>query len=111
MKKRLFSLIVCLSLVICMMPITAHAATIVSEAEIMIPYPAHTEHPGYFLQVYGTGCKWDTSVNTDGYRDGVRWKKISTGQVLTDSDSFVGGELYELSVCLVANSGYAFSVT
>lgn len=110
MEKRILGLILCLFLVICLMPITAFAVTAITDVEIMIRPPAHSEQPELFTQVYGTGCKLDTSVNTEGYQSGVRWRKISTGAVMGASDAFVGGELYELSVCLVANSGYTFSL-
>ncbi len=111
MKKRILCLLSAVVLLLSLMTISVWAATTVTAVEISVSYPVHLGQPDDFVQVYGTGCKPDTSVNTDGYRNGVRWRKISGGKVMGATDTFVGGELYELSVYLVADSGYSFSVT
>ena len=110
MKKRVFCICVCLVLLLCLIPMGAAAAGDIGVVDLAVSHPVHMATPEFYLQVYGAGCTLDTSVNTEGYTNGIRWKKISTGQIMGTSDGFAGGEMYELSVCLVAKSGYTFSV-
>ena len=109
MNKRTFALLICLVLIFGLLPVTAYAAATIDQVDIMITHPVHLGEPDFYVQVYGTGCKLDTDVDTDGHQDGVRWRKIATGAIVTSGMTFTGGELYELSVCLVADDGYAFS--
>ena len=109
MNKRTFALLICLVLIFGLLPVTAYAAATIDQVDIMITHPVHLGEPEFYVQVYGTGCKLDTDVDTDGHQDGVRWRKIATGAIVTSGMTFTGGELYELSVCLVADDGYAFS--
>lgn len=111
MKKRILCLLSAVLLLLSLMPIAAWAASTVTAVDIMVSHPVHLGQPDGFIQVYGTGCKLDTSVNTDGHQNGVRWRKISSGKVMDETDTYVGNELYELSVFLVADSGYSFSVS
>lgn len=111
MKKKILCLLSAVLLLLSLLPMTAWAAATVSAVELMISYPVHLAEPDFMVQTYGAGCKLDTSVNTDGYKNGVRWKKIFDGRILSATDTFVGAEMYELSVCLVADSGYSFSAS
>lgn len=110
MKKKIFSLMLCLVMVICLLPITAYAAANVDSADIMITHPAHLENPETFLQVYGN-CQVDTTYNSKGHKNGLRWKDLSTGEYMDENDTFVGGQKYELSVYLLSKTGYSFSVS
>jgi len=106
-KVLLFGLL-CFAMLFGLIPTTAYAVTPVENVDMMITHPVHLSEPETFLQIYGGNCQIDTSVNTDGYQDGLRWRRVLTGQIMSATDTFVGGELYELSVCLVAQSGFAF---
>ncbi len=110
MKKRIFCISLCIALLLCLAPASAGAAGDISSVDILISHPVHMATPEFFLQIFGEGCTLDTTVNTDGYSNGIRWKKVSTGQIMGAYDGFAGGALYELSVCLAAKSGYTFSV-
>lgn len=109
MRKRVLSLALCIIVVVCLLPVTAFAATTIESADATISHPVHGATPDTAPQVYGGSCQIDTSCNSDGYTNGVRWREFSTGKVMGSSDTFVGGKNYELSVCLLAKSGYAFA--
>ena len=109
MKRSILSLILCLFLMIGLLPVTALAATIDS-VDMVITHPAHLANPETFLQVYGN-CQLDTTYQSDGFQDGLRWKEIATGKIMSPSDTFVGGNQYELSVILISKTGYTFSAS
>ena len=109
-KMRLFSILLCLVMLVGLVPITAYAATTIDSADIVIAHPVHLANPETFLQVYGN-CQVYTIYNSDGYKNGLRWKDVSTSKVMGATDTFIGGKQYELSVCLLSKSGYAFSAS
>lgn len=108
MKKRMLCLISAVFLLLSLMPFNVWAATTIANVDMIITHPTHLATVDDFLQIYGGGCRLDTSVNSDGHRSGVRWSSVYSGKILNSADTFVGGELYELSVWLIADSGYAF---
>ncbi len=110
MKTLLLSLL-CFAMIIGMIPTIAYAATTIDNVDMLIYHPVHLQTPDTFLQIYGGTCQIDTYYNSDGYQNGLRWRKVSTGTTMSAADTFVGGELYELSVCLFAKSGYAFAAS
>jgi len=110
MKNRILSLVLCLLLVIGVLSVTAFAATTIDNADIMISHPAHLANPETFAQIYGN-CQMDTTYNSDGFQNGLRWKEIASGKTMGASDTFVGGKQYELSVLLISKTGYAFSAS
>ena len=110
MRKRFLSLLLCLVLLAGLLPVTAFAATTIDSADIMVTHPAHMANPDYLLQIYGN-CNLDTTYNSKGHKNGVRWKDLSTGEYMEESDTFVGGQKYELSVHLISKTGYAFSAS
>lgn len=110
MKNRILGLVLCLLLTIGLLPVSVFAATTIDIADIGITHPAHSESPETFLQVYGN-CQVDTTYDSSGHKDGLRWKDISSGQYMDGDDTFVGGQKYELSVMLIAKTGYAFSAS
>lgn len=111
LKSRLISILLLLSMLIGLMPVTAYAATIVGEADVLITYPVHLASPDGYAQIYGGTCRVDTSINSSGYVNGVRWKDLRTGLYMSESDTFVGGRDYELSIRLITGTGYNFSDT
>ena len=106
--KMLLLSLLCFAMLFGLKPTTAYAVTSIDNVDMIITHPVHLSEPDTFLQVYGDNCQIDTSVNTDGYQNGLRWRRVINSQIMSATDSFVGGELYELSVCLVAKSGFAF---
>ena len=101
--------LVCLLMLVGLLPLAIYAATTIQSTEIMLNHPVHLASPDNFLIVYGGKCRVDTSINSNGYKDGIRWKDCSTGTFMDETRCFAGGSEYELSVCLLANTGYAFS--
>lgn len=110
MRQRVLSLLLCFVMLVGLVPITAYAAATIDRADILITHPAHLENPDTFAQVYGN-CQVDTTYNTDNFKNGLRWREISTGKVMSANDTFVAGNLYELSVLLISKTGYAFSAS
>lgn len=106
----MLSLMLCFLILVGLVPITAYAAATIDRADVLIGHPAHLANPETFAQVYGN-CKVDTTYNNDNFKNGLRWREISTGKVMSENDTFVGGNLYELSVLLISNTGYAFSAS
>lgn len=109
MKKR-FSVFLCLALLLTVLPSTVFAATTIDSADISIAHPVHAANPETFLLVYGN-CQTDTTYNSDGFQNGLRWREVASGKTMGASDTFVGGNLYELSVLLISKTGYAFSAS
>ena len=108
--KKLFSIVLAMAVFLCLPPATVFAATTIDSADIAITHPAHMANPDPFLQVYGN-CQVDTTYNSDGFQNGLRWKEIASGKTMGASDTFVGGKQYELSVLLLSKTGYAFSAS
>ena len=108
--KKLFSIVLAMAVFLCLPPATVFAATTIDSADIAITHPAHGANPDPFLQVYGN-CQVDTTYNSDGFQNGLRWREIASGKTLGASDTFVGGKQYELSVLLISKTGYAFSAS
>ena len=108
--KKLFSIVLAMAVFLCLPPATVFAATTIDSADIAITHPVHLANPDPFLQVYGN-CQVDTTYNSDGFQNGLRWKEIASGKTMGASDTFVGGKQYELSVLLLSKTGYAFSAS
>lgn len=108
--KKLFSIVLAMAVFLCLPPATVFAATTIDSADIAITHPVHLANPDPFLQVYGN-CQVDTTYNSDGFQNGLRWKEIASGKTIGASDTFVGGKQYELSVLLLSKTGYAFSAS
>lgn len=106
----MLSLLLCFVMLVGLVPITAYAAATIDRADILIAHPVHLANPETFAQVYGN-CQVDTTYNTDNFKNGLRWREVSTGKVMSVTDTFVGGNLYELSVLLISKTGYAFSAS
>ena len=109
-KFRWFSLFLVLILTLSFPAVTARAASTVTSADVSVTHPVHGANPETFLQVYGN-CQVDTTYNSQGHRNGLRWKDVSSGEYMDASDTFVGGKQYELSVMLLSKTGYAFSAS
>lgn len=109
MKKILVS-ILCLVMLIGVVPTAVNAAATIDTADITVTHPAHLANPDVALQVYGN-CRIDTSYNSKGHTNGVRWKDVSSGVYLDENDTFIGGKKYELSVYLISKTGYSFSAS
>lgn len=108
--KKLFSIVLAMAVFLCLPPATVFAATTIDSVDIAITHPVHLANPDPFLQVYGN-CQVDTTYNSDGFQNGLRWKEIASGKTMGASDTFVGGKQYELSVLLLSKTGYAFSAS
>lgn len=107
-SKRITSILVACIMLIGLLPVTVFAAVTVEAADVIIGYPVHLANPDGFAQIYGGSCQIDTSINSDGYVNGVRWKNLRNGAYMSENDTFVGGRDYELSICLITKNGYAF---
>lgn len=110
MKKTITFLLVCV-LVLCLFPMSSYAATSIDSADMTIDYPVHLATPSTLVYTYGGAFRVDSQINSDGYKNGIRWKELSSNKVMSASDIFVGGKEYELSICIFANSGFAFSAS
>ena len=109
--RKLLPQLLCLVMLIGLMPITAFAGVNVEEADVSILHPVHLANPDNYAQIYNGTCRINTTINSNGYINGVRWKDLRTGQYMTGSDTFVGGRDYELSLRLITKDGYNFSDT
>jgi hypothetical protein len=98
MKKTLTFLLVCV-LVLCLLPMSSYAATSIDSADMTIDYPVHLATPSTLVYTYGGAFRVDSQINSDGYKNGIRWKELSSNKVMSASDTFVGGKEYELSIC------------
>lgn len=109
MKKCIVCLLSAV-LLLSLLSVTALAATTVDEVGIMTAYPVAGENVDFVFSVYGQGCRADSSVNSGGFRNGIRWRNVFTGATLGENDVFQVDTMYEVSVYLVAESGYTFDV-
>lgn len=109
--KKLTSIFALIALLLSLFPVAVSAATSINSIEMGILHPSHMETPDTLLQIYGSTCQIDTSVNTDGYKNGIRWKNNNSGRFMTAGETFIGGFSYELSVCLAAKTGYVFAAS
>ena len=108
MKKRLFCLVGTLVFLISLLSLAAGAAATIGQVGITATHPTAGENPDFVVWLGAEGCKVDESMNSGGYRAGVRWRTVSTGVAMGPNDTFQPNTMYELSVMLTAKSGYVF---
>ena len=111
MNKKILCILGALIFIMGLLTTNVYAATTIEQVDMMITSPCHLGEPDTFLQIYTSTCQIDTTYNSEGYKNGLRWKALSTGRFMGPSDTFIGGEQYELSVCLLSKTGYAFSAS
>lgn len=108
--KKLFVWSLLLIMTIGLFSAKVCAATAINSVNVSVTHPAHSAKPEAFTQVYGN-CRLDVTYNSNGYKNGIRWKDVSSGNYMDKDDTFVGGKQYELSVYLLSDTGYYFSDT
>ena len=52
-------------------------------------------------------CDIDTSYNTYGFNNGVRWQNMNSLEFMNPTDKFVSGVPYRMSIMMIAEQGYA----
>ena len=109
---RALSALMALTLLLLVFPAlaghTASAATAIGKVTISgVTAPKVGSAPSYTAYVYATGCSRETG---DGiwYHNGIAWKDVTTGQMMTSTDKYVSGHTYQVTVSMIANSGYTF---
>ena len=99
MKKRLLCIVICISLCICVLPLTAWAATQISSVTITnVPTP----YAGSKVPVSAT-------VNTTGAQlYSLDWYDQTAGRFLESTDYFIENHVYEVQLWVEAKNGYEF---
>ena len=72
--RKLLPQLLCLVILIGLMPITAFAGVNVEEADVSILHPVHLANPDNYAQIYNGTCRINTTINSNGYINGVRWR-------------------------------------
>ena len=105
MKKRIFSLLLCLALAFALMPAAAWAAPAeINLVKIEIGQPYAGEKPDYAPAV-SANCALVTEYPATGYIGGVRWRDRETNTYLSKDDPFIEGHAYTLRIALRAVNG------
>ena len=99
MKKRLLCIVICITLCISVLPLTAWAATQISSVTI-------TNVPTPFA---GSQVPVSATVNTAGAElYSMDWYDKTAGRFLESTDHFIENHVYEVQLWVEAKSGYEF---
>ena len=99
MKKRIFSILLCLAMLLAFLPVTALAATTINTVNVTVAYPEAGKKPANTATVNGSGYKvYD-----------IEWYDETNGEYLESGDLIRADVRYTATVWLEAKDGYAFN--
>jgi len=112
MKRRVLSMILTIVMVCSLLPVTAYAATTISNVSITaLEAPVAGARPDYALITgtgYGVTNKFDEAEKKVS---GVSWYNATDKKYMSATDTFEQGKVYEVAVALQAADGYEFSAS
>ena len=116
MKKKIISLLLCLTL-LTWVPSTAMAAnsadaTVIESVSIKgITIPFVGEKPDYSSELGGTDYTYDDQLAGDhDVFEGKWWYDETTGHIVSPNEAFKLNHVYTIAILLVPNDGYEFKV-
>ena len=112
MKKRLFSLLLAVAMLLGLLPTAAFAdsANIISEVEIWgLDMPIVGETPDYEGVLIGNPNYTITAPeNSSVFTNGIHWYDMTADCAMQENDVFQADHEYRLTVSLKAKDGYSF---
>ena len=97
--KKVFSLLLCIAMLLVCLPTTAFASTIVTRVELTMDLPVAGQTP-----------KQNCSIHGNGYTiHSIDWNEIGGRGFLESGEKFEEGYTYEATVWVKAADGYEFS--
>ena len=99
MKKRFFIAALCCILLVCLLPATAHAVSVVDSIQI-----TNIQSP-----IAGNNTSISATAGSSAYKvHSIDWYNVTDGKFLSIGDQFVAGKVYRADVWVEANNGYEF---
>ena len=99
MRKRIFSILLCLAMLLAFLPVTALAATTINTVNVTVAYPEAGKKPADTATVNGSGYKvYD-----------IEWYDETNREYLESGDLIRADVQYTATVWLEAKDGYAFN--
>ncbi len=112
MKKRGFSILLCLILVVGLLPTTARAIPRreIASVSVSISAPVHGGTPAYTATREGDEQRYQVSPDTgSSFTNGIYWYDETASHLMRSGNSFVGGHQYSVHIKLVKTGEVDFT--
>ncbi len=97
--KKIICLFLCLGLLVCVLPLTVSAATVITRVELTLDYPVGGKTPPQNCSIHGNGY----TIHS------IDWEEIAGRGFLESGEMFREGYTYKATVWVKAATGYEFS--